>query len=417
MYRESVEHLKPGHVVAQDVRDDIGRVLLRPGTVLSHDYITGLKRHGIVAIRVRDGFADDVPVRDIVSVPLRRSAASHLSTVFDGAVLAARVDPTDDPADVTEAIRRLGDQPLRMGDSARAAIEALYADIEQLISESVDNYTEAGLTSLKTYSDYTFQHSVDVAAVGAILGSKAGLNRHELRELAAGCLLHDLGKIYIDIAILDKPGELTPEEYDQIKRHPELGFEIVRRMPMGSILPAHVAYQHHERQDGNGYPRGLRGSNRIVRTSAERFDGRRMLLIAEIAAVADVYSALTADRPYREALRHDVAADIVAGMAGQHLNRDIVGLFERVFPRYPIGHWVEVTAGRHQGHLGVVVAVAPARPSDPVVRLLLDAHGRELAEPSEVDLRATADMKIALCAPPMSALADGARAAALGMSR
>lgn len=88
----------------------------------------------------------------------------------------------------------------------------------------------------------------------------------------------------------------------QIERHPEMGFELLRRLLVSSILPAHVAYQHHERQDGAGYPKGLIGDNRARRSSTGRLDLRRMTLIGEIAAVADVHSALTSARAYRPAM-------------------------------------------------------------------------------------------------------------------
>jgi HD-GYP domain-containing protein (c-di-GMP phosphodiesterase class II) len=402
MYRESVEQLAPGMVVAEDVTDDAGQSLLRVGTTLTPSYIEALRRRGFTAIHVRDGLVDDVPVKDIISAPLRRSAASHLATVFEGAVLAAQIDPTARPSGVDDAIARMGDRQLRMDDRSREAVAALFEDVERLLSEAIDNHAEAGLESLKTYSNYTFQHSVDVAAVGALLGYRAGLDRLELRELALGCLLHDIGKTYIDLAILDKPGTLTDAEFAEIQRHPQLGFELIRRMPLASILPAHVAYQHHERQDGAGYPRGLKGSNKLIRTSVERFDSRRMLLIAEVAAVADVYSALTSDRPYRPALHHDVAADIVAGMAGRHLNRAIVDLFLRTFPRYPVGHWVVVTGGPYVGWRGVVVRVPAPRPDRPEIRLTVDADG-VVIDPVELDLRVDDVTQVVLGAAPVRA--------------
>lgn len=397
MYRQAIDDLRPGMVVAQNITDTDGHVLLRAGVRLSADYIAGLRRHDLPAIMVQDGLADDVPPRDIISVTLRASVRSHLSTVFESAIQS---DDGDRAADVDTAITRLGDRPLKLDDAAKAAVEQLYVNVEQLLSEVLDEYTESGLESLKTHSDYTYQHSVDVAAVAALLGRRAGMRYDELRELALGCLMHDIGKTYIDLAILDKPGKLSDEERAQIEEHPRLGFELVRRMPLGSILPAHVALQHHERQDGNGYPRNLVGSNRIVRTSAERLDGRRIILLAEVAAVADVYSALTSDRPYREALQHDVAADIIAGMSRHHLNAEVVEHFLRTFPRYPVGHWVVVTAGTLQDHRGVVTAVPPRAPSRPTVKLLLDAAGSPLDSPFEVDLLEDEATSIALVKAP-----------------
>ena len=402
MYQHDVDRLVPGMVVAADVLDEVGRPLLRRGTSLTPGYISALQSRGVCAVFVADGMADDVPRRDIVSVPLRNAARTHLATVFSGVAMAGRTDEDDRPADVDDVVRRLGDEPLMLDAPTSESIAALFEMVEQLLNEVLDAHTEAGLETLRNHSDYSYQHSVDVAAVGILLGHRAGLSRLELRELALGCLLHDIGMVYIDTAILDKPARLTPAEREAVNRHAFLGFELVRRMPLSSIYPAHIAYQHHERQDGAGYPRGLQGSNQIIRTTAEQFDRRRMLLMAEVTAVADVYSALTSDRPYRAAMGHDVAHDILETMAGPHLNREIVGLFRRTFPRYPVGHWVVVTGGAHVGSRGVVVAVPAGRPDRPVLRLHVDDRGEPLRDPVEVSALDHEDLQLALCHVPLA---------------
>ena len=399
MYPLPIAQVHPGMVVAEDVVAEDGHVLLRRGVMLTDAYLTSLRSRGVHGLQVRDGLADDVVPRDIVSSPLRAAATTQLSAVFAGVSMAARVDD-DGPDSVDETIRRLGPQALTLDPGSADAFHQLFGIVDALLSEVVDSHAEAGLTSLKTHSGYTYQHSVDVAAVGVLLGHRAGLEHADLRELALGCLMHDIGKTYIDVAILDKPGPLDPAERAEIRRHPYLGFELVRRMPLQTIYPAHVAYQHHERQDGAGYPRGLQGSNRMVRTTAERFDPRRMLLLAEIAAVADVYSALISDRPYRPALAHDVAADIIEDMAGRHLNEAVVNLFHRTCPRYPVGHWVAVTTGRFRGHHGVVIAIPPNRPAHPRVRLHVDAAGEQLASPHEIETRPPNAPGLALSRPP-----------------
>jgi HD-GYP domain-containing protein (c-di-GMP phosphodiesterase class II) len=267
------------------------------------------------------------------------------------------------------------------------------------MTEILESNTMASLESLKSHNDYTFQHSVDVAVLGILLGRTAGLPREQLRELALGCLLHDLGKMYIDEAILDKPGKLSAEEFDEIKKHPQMGFELIRRMPVFSILPAHVAYQHHERQDGTGYPRGLIGTNLVARSLAERMNPKRMLLIAEIAAVADVYSTLTSDRPYRPAMPLDKVTQIIREMSSAHLNADVVTLLLRTIPTFPVGHWVEVQTGKYRGWRGVVSALSPSAMHQPTIRLLLDDRGGQVPTPVEVDLRLHDDVKIAGLAP------------------
>ena len=399
MYQQAVDELRAGMVLAVDVLDGRGQPLLRRGTSLTDGYIQALRQRDVLAVYVADGMADDVPRRDIVSQPLRAAAMRQLSTVFSGVAMAVRGDDGT-PGSVDEVVRRLGDAPLMLDAPTSESVSALFDTVDQLLNEVLDAHTEAGLETLKHHSDYAYQHAIDVAAVGALLGHRAGLSRLELRELALGCLLHDIGMVYIDTEILDREGPLTPSEREEVERHPYLGFELVRRMPLASIYPAHVAYQHHERQDTTGYPRGLRGSNRIVRSTAEQFDRRRMLLIAEIAAVADVYGALTSDRPFRAAMAHDVAADLLQSMAGTHLNREVVELFQRTVPRYPIGHWVVVSGGRWAGHRGVVDGVPAVRPDRPRVRLHVDDHGQVMATPVEVTTLDHPDVGLALCDGP-----------------
>jgi putative nucleotidyltransferase with HDIG domain len=397
MYRRHVSQLRAGMVLGKAIHTERGEVLLGAGAVLTPFYIQRMQERGVVSVYLRDGLGDDAEPKDIVSEELRAATVTHLARAFQVIGSMARgnhADGRSKPKTVDEVVRRLGERPLDLPPHGISTLQSLYQDIERLMQEILETNTVGTLESLKSHNDYTFQHSVDVAVLGILLGKTAGLPREQLRELALGCLLHDIGKMYIDEAILDKPGKLTPEEFAEIKKHPLMGFEIVRRMPVFSILPAHVAYQHHERQDGGGYPRGLVGTNRIHRSVGERMDPKRMLLIAEIAAVADVYSALTSDRPYRPALALDKVAQIMQEMAGAHLNSDVVAMLMRTIPAFPVGHWIEVATGRYRGWRGVVTSLSPDALHTPTIRLLLDDRGERAATPVELDLKTYDDVRI-----------------------
>lgn len=402
MYRRHVSQLKPGQVLARALYTERGDVLLGAGTVLNAFFIERLAARGVISVFLRDGLGDDIEPNDIVSEELRAATVTHLARAFDVISTMAhdsRLNNGQRPQTVDDLVSQLGERPLDLPSPGVNSLQALYQDIEALMNEILESNTIASLESLKTHNDYTFQHSVDVAVLGILLGRTAGLPRDQLRELALGCLLHDLGKMYIDQAILDKPGKLTPEEFDEIKKHPQMGFELIRRMPVFSILPAHVAYQHHERQDGGGYPRGLIGNNRVVRSLSERMDPRRMLLIAEIAAVADVYSALTSDRPYRPAMPLDTVSQIIAEMSGPHLNADVVHLLMRTIPKYPVGHWVQVITGKYRGWRGIVAELSANTLHLPAVRLLLNDRGDRVPTPVDLDLRVNDGIEIKGLAP------------------
>jgi HD-GYP domain-containing protein (c-di-GMP phosphodiesterase class II) len=391
-----IDDLQPGDVLGDALHASDGSVLLRAGVTLDDRFISAIRDRGFLMVTVRDGLVDDLPPSNIVSQQVRAQVAStigRLSCGLNAAAVAASVDDSGHVSTVGTAVDRMGERELPLDQGTTAALAEAQGAVVQLIDEVLCAGSVGSLESLKTHNEYTFQHSVDVAITGALLGNRLGLDRHELEQLVLGCLVHDLGKMFIDVAILDKPGALTEEERAQMQRHPRMGFEIIRRVPMGSILPAHVAYQHHERQDGAGYPRGLVGRNRVTRTEGERLDGRSMTLIAEIAAVADVYSALTSDRPYRAALSADVTDGILAEMGGSHLNSEIVATLRRIAPLHPVGTWVEVVAGpaRLRGWRGVVTDVVDAR--RPEVRLVLDPAG-EARDPLELDCRQHDDVRL-----------------------
>jgi HD-GYP domain-containing protein (c-di-GMP phosphodiesterase class II) len=402
MRRRELDAVRPGDVLARTVHDDLGRPLLTAGTTLTERYLGSLRRRGYYAIDVQDGLADDVAPRDLITHRVRATITTHVSEVFDR-VTEVAVDRGRGRGSVGDAVRDLGEQPLPAAGTDDA-VGALYADVETLIDEILEAATVEGLDSLKTHNRYTFEHSVDVAVVGTLIGVRMRMPRHRLRELALGCLLHDIGKTYIDTAILDKPGQLTAEEFTAVQEHPRMGYEIIRRLPVASLLPAHVAYQHHERQQGGGYPRGLIGTNRVgPRLAGEVAGARHMLLIAEIGAVADVHSALSSDRPYRAALPPDQVDAALVRMAGRHLNVELVEVLRRLLPPFPVGRWVEAVDGALRGHRGVVVQVHPRELERPTVRWLLDDRGEELALPLELDLRRPPHATLR-CADPVPVL-------------
>ena len=387
MYLQAIDGLRPGDVLARTVFDEDARPLLRAGVVLDPHLIQSLERRGCASVYVRDGLADDVQPETVVHEQVRAEIARNLAGTFEGITADAAALVEKAPT-VAAAVDRIGPRALPLSDKTQERLKALHIQAASLVEQILDAPTAGGLASLKAHSTYTFQHSVDVAVVGVLLGVQIGLSIVELRDLAVGCLLHDIGKTFIDEEILEQNGPLSREQRAIVEEHPFMGFELLRRLPLGSILPPHVAYQHHERQSGTGYPRGLRGSNRIMRQSAERLHPKRMLLIAELAAVADVYSAIASDRPYRPAMPPEKVTEVLTTMAGPHLNKQVVELFLRCVPLYPVGLWVRLLTGAHQDGHGVVVRLNSKELHRPVVRVLLDAHGEALAQPVEVDLAA-----------------------------
>ncbi|GIW10264.1 MAG: phosphodiesterase [Dehalococcoidia bacterium] len=387
MRRVPVSRLRPGDVVGVTIRNERGDILLREGVTLTAELIASLQRRRHFAVYVRDGIADDVIPHDIVSERVRAVTIRHISDLFE---LGPSLNGESQPA--RKAVRLREHRIHRL-------VERVRADVDLILNEVLDRDTITGITALKSYDDYTFSHSVDVAVVAILIGRTLRLGRDELNQLALGSLLHDIGKMFIPEAILNKPGPLTDEEMATMQSHTVRGFQYLVEHEIGDFVANHIAFQHHERQDGTGYPRGLRGTNRLRRGQHDWFNRERIHPLAEIAAVADVYSALASDRPYRAAMAPEQVATVIRQMAGHHLNQEVVAAFALTIPVFPIGAPVRLEGGRYDGFQGVVVENRPGALDRPVVRLTTDAQGH-LLEPDDFDTAFDPDCR--LVTPPAS---------------
>jgi HD-GYP domain-containing protein (c-di-GMP phosphodiesterase class II) len=141
------------------------------------------------------------------------------------------------------------------------------------------------LTHLEQHDEYTYRHSVGVALISRIIGKARGMQEHELLELTTSAFLHDIGKFHIPEEIMNKPGKLTDSEFEQVKNHTEYGYQMLKRTVGITKRQALVALQHHEREDGSGYPFGLKG---------DEIDPH-----SKIVAVADVFHAMISKRIYK----------------------------------------------------------------------------------------------------------------------
>ncbi len=339
MRRIRINELKNGMVVARTITDSDGRILLRSGIQLNEGYIDKLRNLGLNSVYIRDAF-NDVEVHDVISDKTR-----------------------------LEAIRVIKDNFNALENQHKLNIRAVKTMVDQIIDELLADLTVlVNLNDIRAFDDYTFAHSVNVAVLSIMTGITLGYNNLQLKELGVGAILHDIGKTRIDKDILSKTGDLSKEEFDEVKRHTVYGFEILRHYPDVSLISAHIAFQHHERWDGNGYPRGLARED--------------ILEYARIVSVCDVYDALLADRPYRASYTVTQALTILKRMGGIFLDKRCVDAFICNIAVYPIGSVVELSTGE----VGVVVDVNKESPTRPIVRLVIDRYGGRLQRLQEVDL-------------------------------
>ncbi len=225
-----------------------------------------------------------------------------------------------------------------------------------------------GLTMLKNYDDYTYNHSVNVCILALALGERLKLDGEQLVQVGIAGLLHDIGKTSLCLELIRKPGKLTQQEFEEIKRHPQAGAKILKRM--AGVHPEAVlaVLQHHLRYNRSGYP--------------QIPDSVRVSPLAYVVAIADTYDALTTVRSYQPQHQPRDALDVMAALAGADLHPDYLKLFVEMLGIYPVGTVVRLDSNE----IALVFRVNPQYPTAPRVKLLFDAEGTRLAPPVEVDL-------------------------------
>ncbi|WP_326998719.1 HD-GYP domain-containing protein [Cohnella kolymensis] len=225
------------------------------------------------------------------------------------------------------------------------------------------------LTHLHASDGYLFHHSVNVAILSGIVGIAKGYNRNQLMDLGVGALLFDIGMTYFPDQLWQKRTQLNKEERERLSKHTEEGFNLLRKQFDISLLSAHCALQHHERYDGTGYPRGLKGEE--------------IHEYARIVAIADVYCALTSARPYRKAYSPNEAIEFLYANGNRWFDLELIKIFVNHIAVYPLATTVLLNTGQ----IGVVAAINPTSSNRPIIRIIAETEDApQLLVPYEVDL-------------------------------
>jgi HD-GYP domain-containing protein (c-di-GMP phosphodiesterase class II) len=317
--------------------------VLRANAVVTERYAAALSAIGVRAVWVHDDFSDGIQPVELIGPRLRREAAQTVSRALDAASAAFHANAAMPP----EALVSLGDVVRKIAASVARNAGAAVAQ-----------------TDLATADAYTHQHSVDVCALGLLL-ARMLFARHgweddrgrprfdhtprRLQLLGTGLLLHDIGKLALPPEILNKPGPLDDEELAAVREHPAAGVQMLAGDSWSPVVRA-VVREHHERWDGTGYP--------------QKLAGRRIHQLARIAAVADVYDAVTSERPYKAAQPPAAGWAVIEAGAGTAFDPAVVEVFSEVVVPYPVGSEVRSV----DGALGVVARIDPADARRPWVR-------------------------------------------------
>ena len=269
----------------------------------------------------------------------------------------------------SEANRLLQDIMSDVKLGKQIEVENFKPVVMEMVTTIFDNQdTLMALTRVRQRDEYTFQHSLSVTVLLIAFAKTLGMSREEAEQFGIGGIVHDIGKTRTPDHILNKPARLTEDEFRIMREHVVHSRTILEGTPGISAIAMGVAAEHHERWDGTGYPLKLKGE--------------QITLAGRMAAIVDVYDALTADRIYHKGKTPQETLAIVVKSGGNHFDPDLVKHFVHSVGIYPVGSLVRLESRR----LAVVLASNRDSLSRPTVRPILDIKHRTFIAEEDIDL-------------------------------
>jgi len=258
-------------------------------------------------------------------------------------------------------------EDFRMGSGINS--KKVHRTVEKMVGSIFRNRDAlTSLVRIKSYDRYVFTHSVNVCILSLIIGRNMRLSPDKLNDIGMGAILHDVGKMLVPERILNKPGSLTPEEFAEVRKHPELGAEVISMSKEISDDSIQIISQHHESYCGSGYPRSIKGE--------------QIHLYARIAAVADIYDAMTSDRVYRKAITPNEVLQKMYMLRFSHYDPEFVERLIKAIGIYPVGTMVALNTGE----LAIVRRQKKEHPLKPTLLVLFDRERQPYGEPFELEL-------------------------------
>ena len=341
------KNIKIGAILAKPILNYRGKVLVNSGVRLEQRIINRLLDFGVSYVYLEDKHTLDIKVDTAISEQVKMEAMQTIEKSF-------------------HTLKQTDHSNISMVMEKNTPVfKKLVGNVLTELKNHEDLYTI--MSDVYLYDNYIFSHSLNVTIYTLALGLELKLSPKQMEIIGLGAILHDIGKMNIPLDILTKPGKLTAEEYEIVKNHAEAGFEILRNVQTLPLLVGHCAYQHHERLNGSGYPRGLKEEE--------------IHIFGKIIAVADVFDAITSNRVYHDALLPHEALEILYTGSNRLYDAKIVEAFRRAIVLYPNGLSVKLS----NGEKGIVCRQNKGLNERPVIRIV-EREGKEIP-PYDLDLK------------------------------
>ncbi|NQD38814.1 HD-GYP domain-containing protein [Permianibacter sp. IMCC34836] len=377
--------LLPGMYVVEVVRQSGQMQVTTQGWVRTAAAIAALRERGIEEVLIDP--SKTITGSEAAAVQAAQLAAAAAAASEAATAKAGQSDPVSAVVQAAKVpLETELNRAAKLYAEAKALQQKAFDDIKAgrpLALEPMQNMATAFIDSVFRNQDallcmsrirekdaYLLEHSVNVSILMTVLARQLKLEESVIHELATGALLHDLGKILVPDHILQKPGKLTDEEFVEMRRHVEYGYEVVKQMPGIAPRSLEVLIQHHERLDGRGYPHKLQGE--------------QISRYGRMIAIVDTYDAITASRVYKDGFTSTHAFKILREAAGTGYDNELVAEFIRAIGVFPVGSLVRLKSQR----LGIVIQSGSADPLRPVVKVFYHSKFRQQLPVTDVDLAA-----------------------------
>ena len=346
--------LKQGMALSKNVYSSNGLILLKKGTVLTQNYIENLRRRNIPVVYIEDDYSKDIECWDVVDSEIKAKAVFSIKEIFEKMEKGTR------------------DANKGKGFSHVIPEEQYYA-VKSVLDRLIENLNQnkgclMNMIDVMSTDLYTYTHSVNVAILSIMTARSMQMNEKMVTEVGMGALLHDVGKIRVPQEILNKPEGLEDYEFEIMKEHSWLGYEIVKENYTLSAYTKNIVLKHHERLDGSGYPFGI--------------EGDKMEPYVRIVALCDVFDAMVSDRCYREQLPVHEVLEIVTSQLNIKFDSKVYQHFIKNVTVFPPGSVVQLNTGE----VGIVLRPNPNFPSRPKLRLIKDPAGEIYPTFKELDM-------------------------------
>lgn len=339
MRLKSIERVDIGDVLAKPVYDNKCQLLLAKSAPLTEQYIKRLKDANVQCVYIDDALSEGIEIEQVIPDELKIRSINTVKNVFQ-----------------TLSSSKGNMYTVKTFEDIKSIVDTILGMIYE------NNQTLYCMTELMGTDMYTYYHSAEVAILSMMVARSMGLNNTFIEKIGVGAMLHDIGKMNIDAAILNKIDPLTTEERELIKKHPQMGYDMLKESLNVSPISRQIVLLHHEKLNGSGYPLGLQS--------------QEIPIAVRVVTMCDIFNAITSNRSYKPRLNADLALELLRTETVYELDREVFHHLLKVVNIYPKGSLVELTDGR----VGMVIEENKMVQTRPVVQIVENGQKKEIVD-------------------------------------